>query len=155
MSEMRVAQQSISSLVADFSRQIEKAAGTAVGQQAGQILSDVTQSLFDSAKVEGKLSERLPSALDTLGSKLKELGVDATTIGEVLNRLNEMLGKNRAMRRSKTLKKALKGGKLQGAPADKMAALQAAIDSQDEAAELLESREEAQEQAKKGRYGNF
>jgi hypothetical protein len=156
---MRVPQQSqqqISKLVADFSGQIEKAAGTEVGQQAGQVLKDVAESIFHEAKgAEGKDAQRLPSALNTLQQKLKELGVDGATIGEVLNRLNEILGKNRAMRPARTLKKALKGAKLSGASPEKMAELEAAMDSQEEAANLLEEREQQQQQAKKNRYGNF
>jgi hypothetical protein len=158
MSDMRVPQQSqqqITSLVADFSRQIEKAAGTEVGQQAGQVLKDVAESIFHEAKgAEGKADARLPNALNTLQQKLKELGVDGATIGEVLNRLNEILGKNRAMRPARTLKKALKGKLPPGAPPEKMAELEAAMDSQEEAANLLEEREQQQQQAKKGRYGN-
>jgi hypothetical protein len=159
MSDMRVPQQSqqqISNLVADFSRQIEKAAGTEVGQQAGQVLKDVAESIFHEAKgAEGKDAARLPNALNTLQQKLKELGVDGATIGEVLNRLNEMLGKNRAMRPARTLKKHLKGKLPPGATPEKMAELEAAMDSQEEAANLLEEREQQQQQAKKGRYGNF
>lgn len=160
MSDMRVPQQSqqqISNLVADFSRQIEKAAGTEVGQEAGAVLKDVAESLFHEAKgAEGKDAARLPNALNTLQQKLKELGVDGATIGEVLNRLNEILGKNRAMRPARTLKKALKGKKLPpGATPERMAELEAAMDSQEEAADLLEEREQQQQQAKKGRYGNF
>lgn len=159
MSDMRVppqTQQQISNLVASFSRQIEKAAGTEVGQEAGQVLKDVAESIFAEAKgAEGKDVQRLPSALSTLQMKLKELGVDGATIGDVLNRLNEMLGKNRAMRKAKTLKKHLKGAKLSGATPERMAELEAAMDSQEEAADLLEEREQQQEQAKKGRYGNW
>jgi hypothetical protein len=157
MSDMRVpTQQAISSLVADFSRQIEKAAGTEVGQQAGQVLKDVAESLFHEAKgAEGKDTSRVPNALTTLQMKLKELGVDGANIGDVLNRLNEILGKNRAMRPARTLKKHLKGAKLTGASPERMAELEAAMDSQEEAADLLEEREKGQEQAKKGRYGNF
>lgn len=159
MSDMRVPQQSqqqISNLVADFSRQIEKAAGTEVGQQAGQVLKDVAESIFHEAKgAEGKADARLPNALNTLQQKLKELGVDGATIGEVLNRLNEILGKNRAMRPARTLKKHLKGKLPAGTSPEKMAELEAAMDSQEEAANLLEEREQQQQQAKKGRYGNF
>ncbi|HVE82761.1 MAG TPA: hypothetical protein VND93_07925, partial [Myxococcales bacterium] len=87
MSDVRFPpQQQISNLVADFSRQIEKAAGTEVGQQAGQVLADVAKSIFAEAKgAEGKDVQRLPNALTTLQQKLKELGVDGATIGEVLN----------------------------------------------------------------------
>ncbi|HZN91134.1 MAG TPA: hypothetical protein VFB81_00460 [Myxococcales bacterium] len=159
MSDMRVppqTQQQISNLAASFGRQIEKAAGTEVGQQAEQVLKDVAKSIFAEAKgAEGKDASRLPNALNTLQQKLKELGVDGATIGEVLNRLNEMLGKNRAMRPGRTLKKHLKGAKLAGASPEKMAELEAAMDSQEEAANLLEEREQQQQQAKKGRYGNF
>jgi hypothetical protein len=160
MTQMRVSREAVAQLVGDFSRQIEKAAGSSVAQEAGKILDDVTQSLFTQGPgaTEGKLADRVPNALTHLSAKLKELGIDATTIGEVLNRLNQMLGKNRAMRPAKTLKRALKGGKLV-ADSAKLAELQAAIDSQAEAADLLQEREEAQEQAqeqaKKGRYGNF
>lgn len=159
MSDIRgfPSQQQISNLVAGFSRQIEKAAGTEVGQEAGQVLKDIAESIFhgETKGAEGKDAQRLPNALNTLQMKLKELGVDGATIGEVLNRLNEMLGKNRAMRPGRTLKKHLKGAKLAGASPEKMAELEAAMDSQEQAANLLEEREQQQQQAKKGRYGNW
>ena len=154
MSDVRLSRDSIQQLVSQASRQIAQVAGTAVGQQAGQILNEVTQSLFETGAVQGKIADRIPNALEHLQTQLKALGVDAATVGEVLNQLNQMLGKDRRMRREKTLKAALKkqGGLL--SPKDE-AALQDAIDSQAEAADLMSSLAEAQDLANKGRLGKL
>ncbi len=152
MSEIRVSRDALTSLVRDASRQIEQVAGTAVGKQAEALLSEVTQSVFQDAKGPGKVADRLPSALERLTTQLKGLGIDAATVGEVLNRLGEQLaGAHRQMRPGKTLKSAL--AKNQGLLEDVDEELQEAIDSQSDAAELLARFAEAKDLAKKGRFG--
>ncbi|MDQ3263117.1 MAG: hypothetical protein M3Y59_05580 [Myxococcota bacterium] len=152
MSEIRVSRDALTSLVRDASRQIEQVAGTAVGKQAEALLSEVTQSVFQDAKGPGKVADRLPSALEQLSTQLKGLGIDAATVGEVLNRLGEQLaGAHRQMRPGKTLKSAL--AKNKGLLEDADEELQEAIDSQADAAELLARFAEAKDLATKGRFG--
>jgi hypothetical protein len=150
---MRVSRDSIQQLVGQASRQIAQVAGTAVGQQAGQILNDVAQSLFEGTS-GAQTADRLPSALERLSQGLRGLGIDAATVGEVLNALNQLLGKTRRMRQEKTLKTALKknSGLLS---AEDEARLQDAIDSQAEAADLLSSLSDAQASANKSRMGKL
>ncbi len=153
MSEMRVSRDSIQQLVGQASRQIAQVAGTAVGQQAGQILNDVAQSLFEGTS-GAQTADRVPPALERLSQQLRALGIDAATVGEVLNALNRLLGKTRQMRREKTLKTALK--KNSGLmSAEDEARLQDAIDSQAEAADLMSSLSDAQSLANKGRMGKL
>jgi len=155
MSEIRVSRDALTSLVQNASRQIEQVAGTAVGKQAEALLNEITQSVFQDAKGPGKIADRLPSALERLTTQLKGLGIDAATVGEVLNRLGEQLaGAHRQMRPGKTLKSALaKNKKLLDEASAGDEELQEAIDSQEDAAQLLSRFAEAQDQAKKGRFG--
>jgi len=158
MSDVRLSRDSIQQLVSQASRQITQVAGTAAGQQAGQILNELlneaSESQFEGSAVQGKIADRVPNALERLQSQLKSLGVDAATAGEVLNQLNALLGKGRRMRREKTLKAALKkqGGLMSQ---EDEAALQDAIDSQADAADLMSSLAEAQDMARKGRMGKL
>lgn len=155
MSEFRVSRDALTSLVRDASRQIEQVAGTAVGKQAEALLSEITQSVFQDTKGPGKIADRLPNALERLGVGLKGLGIDAATVGEVLNRLGEQLaGAHRQMRPAKTLKSALAKNKgLLDSAASENEELQEAIDSQADAADLMAKFAAAQDLAKKGRFG--
>lgn len=153
MSDMRVSRDAIQQLVGQASRQIAQVAGTAAGQQAAQVLNEVTQSLFEGTSGT-KVADRVPAAMERLSSQLRALGIDATTVGEVLNALNQYLGKNRQMRREKTLKSALKKNSGLLSKEDE-ARLQDAIDSQADAADLMSSLSEAQDLANKGRFGKL
>lgn len=159
MSDLRVSRDAVASLVRDASRQIEKAAGTVVGKQAEAILSELTESGFQDTRGAGKLPDRMPSTLERMGGQLKALGIDAATVGEILNRLGEQLAgqQQRQMRPGRTLKSALAKNKglMEGALASSSNAeeLQEAIDSQADAAELLAKFDAARDLAKKGRFG--
>ena len=156
MTDMRVSREAIHSLVQDASRHIEKVAGTAVGKQAEAILNEVTKSVFQDTKGPGKIADRLPNALERMGTQLKGLGIDAATVGEVLNRLAEQLGgmKQRQMRPGRTLKSALAKNKgLMSDEDQNDEELKELIDSQSDAADLMSKMANAQNEAKKGRFG--
>lgn len=158
MSDLRVSRDALASLVREASRQLEKAAGTPVGKQAEAILSQLTESAFQETAGAGKLPDRMPSTMQALGTQLKALGIDAATVGEVLNRLAEqMAGLQRRMRPGRTLKAAAgrQAGLLEEALADSENAeeLREAMDHQADAAELMARLDEARDLAKKGRFG--
>lgn len=159
MSDIRVPRDSLQNLVRQASQQIAQTAGTAAAQQAEALLNEITESVFQDAKGPAKIADRLPNALERLTTQLKGLGIDAATVGEVLNRLAEQLGAQRQMRPGRTLKSALAGNDalLESHEAElgdeRKEELREAIDSQEDAANLLAKYAAARDLAKKGRFG--